>query len=151
MGINRPSTFFFLELYDGFLCVRWLRHQGLYSLSGKTSSGKISKVSRDSGLHFSNRSDISHASVCQVSVRYGNYNIKSSGFETSRNLVERRLTAEWMKAQYEFCQEISCVCLSAKIRYHDNLFLKAFQTQWKTGRRQAVSLTPKTYNTAGCR
>ena len=158
MAINESSNLC-LELDDGFICVRWRRHLALYSLSGKDFYGKISKVSkpRDSGLLFSSCSDILQASqqrcwdVCKISERFDNYNIKYRGFETSRNLVGSRLTAEWIKAQYEFCHEISCVCLSEKIRYQDNPFLEAFKTQWKAGRRQAVCLIPKTNNTTGCR
>ena len=55
---------------------------------------------QDSGLDFSNRSEIWQASrqrccrgACQISERYDNYNIQSRGFETSQDLAVRRLTA----------------------------------------------------------
>ena len=74
-----------------------MQRLGLYSLSGKTSYCKISKVSksRDSSLDFSNSSEIWQApdSACQVSERCDDYNTQSRGFETSRDLAVRRLTA----------------------------------------------------------
>ena len=63
------------------------------------SSREVSKP-RDSGLDFSNRSQIWQAprqqrcrDACQISERYDHYNIQSRGFETSRDLAVRRLTA----------------------------------------------------------
>ena len=35
---------------------------------------------------------------CQISERYNHYNIQSRGFETSRDLAVRRLTAQWIEA-----------------------------------------------------
>ena len=53
--------------------------QGLYTLSGKTSYREISKP-RDSGLDFSNRSEIWQAprqqrcrDACQISERYDHF------------------------------------------------------------------------------
>ena len=63
-------------------------------------SREVSKP-RDSGLNFSNRSEIWQASrqqgcrdACQISERYNQYNNQSRGFETSAFPV-RRLTAWW--------------------------------------------------------
>ena len=62
-------------------------------------SREVSKP-RDSGLNFSNRSEIwqvprQHCcrGACQISELYDHCNIQSRGFETSRDLVVRRLTA----------------------------------------------------------
>ena len=101
---------------------------GLYALSGKTSYHKISFLiskSRDSRLNFSNRSEIwqvcrqqrcRHASQIadtNLKLRYNHYNIQSRGFEPSRDLAVRRLTASWMEAQVD-TQRI-CVMLKAMI------------------------------------
>ena len=68
---------------------------GLYSLSGKTSYRKISW-----SLEAANRSEIWQVprqrccrGACQISERYDHCNIQSRGFETSRDLTVRRLTA----------------------------------------------------------
>ena len=62
-------------------------------------SREVSKP-RDSGLNFSNRSEIWQVprqrccrGACQISERYDHCNIQSRGFETSRDLAVRRLTA----------------------------------------------------------
>ena len=62
-------------------------------------SREVSKP-RDSGLDFSNRFEIWQAprqqrcqDAWQISERYGYYNTQSRGFETSRDLAVRRLTA----------------------------------------------------------
>ena len=62
-------------------------------------SRKVSK-SRDSGLDSSNRSEIWKAprqqrcrGACQLTERCDNCNTQSRGFETSRDLAVRRLTA----------------------------------------------------------
>ena len=54
-------------------------------------SREVSKP-RDSCLDFSNRSEIWKPSR-QISERYDHYNTQSRGFETSRDLAVRRLTA----------------------------------------------------------
>ena len=67
--------------------------EGLHSLSGRTSyhntSGEVSKP-RDSGLNYSNQSEIWQAprqqrDACQSSGRCNNYHIQSQGFETSQD------------------------------------------------------------------
>ena len=73
--------------------------RGLYS-RGRTSL-RFREVSKpqDSGLDFSNRSEICQApwqqhfrAACQISERYDGYNIQSRGFETSLDhTVKRRL------------------------------------------------------------
>ena len=79
--------------------------EGLHSLSSKTSYRKSeASKPRDSGLDFSNCSEIWHApqqqccrDVCQISERYDHYNIQSHGFrhftkscsKTSHHLVNR--------------------------------------------------------------
>ena len=62
-------------------------------------SREVSKP-RDSGLDFSNRFEISQAhrqqrcrDACQISEHCGYYNPQFRGFETSRDLAGRRLTA----------------------------------------------------------
>ena len=64
-----------------------------------TRSREVSKP-RDSCLDFSNRSEIWQPSrqqccrdACQISERYDHINTQSHGFETSRDLTVRRLTA----------------------------------------------------------
>ena len=79
----------------------------LYSISGRTSCHKISRnlEAGDSCFDLSNCSEIWQAprqqrcrDVCQISERYDNYNIQSHGFETSRDLAVKRLTAQWIEA-----------------------------------------------------
>ena len=80
------------------ICLKMTTKTGLldfHSLSGWTS---YPKISWDSGVDFSNRSEIWQAprqqrrrDACQIAERYGNYNIQSCGFEASRDLVPRRL------------------------------------------------------------
>ena len=72
---------------------------GLSNTSGKTSYRKISKP-RDSGLDFFNRSEMWQAprqqrcrDACQISLRYKPYYTQYRGFEKSRDLAVRRLTA----------------------------------------------------------
>ena len=72
-------------------------HQAVRRLTAR--SREVSKP-RDSGLNFSNRSEIWQVprqrccrGACQISERYDNCNIQSRGFETSRDLAVRRLTA----------------------------------------------------------
>ena len=62
-------------------------------------------MTRELGLAFSNRSDIWQAprqqccrDACQHSERYDDYDLLSRGFETSRDLAVRRLTAQWIEA-----------------------------------------------------
>ena len=72
---------------------------GLYSLSDKTSYRKISWSLEAARFGFGlfqwlwNIRGISAAAVCQISERYDHYNTQSRGFETSRDLAVRRLTA----------------------------------------------------------
>ena len=68
-----------------------------------TRSRDISKA-RDSELDFSNRSEIWGASrqqrcrdACQISEQYDPDNIQSCGFETSQDLVVKRLAAQWIE------------------------------------------------------
>ena len=80
------------------ICLKMTTKTGLlgyHSLSGWTS---YRKISWDSGVDFSNRSEIWQAprqqrrrDACQIAEWYGNYNIQSCGFEASRDLVPRRL------------------------------------------------------------
>ena len=81
--------------------------QGLYSLNGKTSYGKISwslKL-KDLGFNISNNADISRhisSSAAEMPVKfqwYNHHNIQSRSFETSRDLAVRSLTAKWIVAQ----------------------------------------------------
>ena len=72
-------------------------HQAVRRLTAR--SREVSKP-RDSGLNFSNRSEIWQVprqrycrGACQISERYDHCNIRSCGFETSRDLAVRRLTA----------------------------------------------------------
>ena len=65
---------------------------------------EVSK-SRDSGLNLSNRSEIWQAprqqgcwDACQISERYDNDNIRSSGLETSRDPAVRRPSTLWTDA-----------------------------------------------------
>ena len=74
---------------------------GLYSLSRKTSYRKISwslEVARFGFRLFQLLWNLTDA--CQISVRNDHYNTQSRGFETSRDLAVRRLTAMWIEAQY---------------------------------------------------
>ena len=92
-----------LEALDGEIINRlWKGAQCLYSLSGRTSYRKISPSSKpqDSGLNFSSRSEMwqTHRQqgcrdACQISGRIDHYSIQSHGFETSRDLMGRRLSA----------------------------------------------------------
>ena len=68
----------------------WLHHQSLHSLSERTSYRKISwgleatRCFNDGiGLKF----------ACQISERSEKSKLESRGFETSRDLAVRRLTA----------------------------------------------------------
>ena len=73
--------------------------QGLYSLiSNNIRSHEVLKP-RDLGLNFSNQFEIWQApwqqgcwDACEISERY-DHNIQSHGFETSRDLAVRYLTA----------------------------------------------------------
>ena len=78
---------------------RW-NLQSPWNHSGTVRSRQVSK-SRDSGLDFSNRPKIWQAfrqrccrDARQISVRYDHHNVQSRGFETSRDLVVRRLTPQ---------------------------------------------------------
>ena len=95
----------FSSLYSSWLLqLHWgNRIQGLYWLSGWTSYRKISwniSEPRDSGLDFSNRSEICQAprDVCQMLEWYDPYNIQSRGFETARDLAVRRSSPLWIEA-----------------------------------------------------
>ena len=74
---------------------------GLYSLSEQTSYHKISwnlEATRFGFRPFSialkfDRHLGSSTAACQISERYDHYNIQSRGFETSRGLVVRSVTA----------------------------------------------------------
>ena len=79
--------------------------RGLYPLSERTFTAKSREVSkpRDSGLDFFNRSEMWQAprqerrrDACQISERNDLYDFQSRDFETSRDLVVRRLTASWI-------------------------------------------------------
>ena len=68
-------------------------------------SRKVSKP-RDSYLELSDRSEIWQAlrqqccrCACQISKRYDNLKYRSRGFETLRDLTERRLFGYWDRAQ----------------------------------------------------
>ena len=74
-------------------------------VSGTARSHKALKP-RHLGWDTSNRSEIwliSRQQHCrdtsQISERYDHYNIRSRGFETSRNLAVRRLVVWWIEAQ----------------------------------------------------
>ena len=78
--------------------------QGLYSLSGKMSYRKISwslEAARFGFKLFQSfwNSAGTSAAACQISERYDHCSIQSRGFETSRDLAVRRLTARWIEAQ----------------------------------------------------
>ena len=75
---------------------RTLRHIYLSASVLIARSREVSKT-RDSGLDFSNRFEISQAprqqrcrDTCQISERYDHYNTQSRGFEPSRDLAVRR-------------------------------------------------------------
>ena len=69
---------------------------GLYSLSGKTSYGKISwslEAARFGFRLFQSLWNLTGTpAACQISERCDYYNTQSRGFETSRDLAVRRLT-----------------------------------------------------------
>ena len=75
---------------------------GLYSLSVRPSYRKISRSFEAARFEFQpiDRSEIWQAprqqrcrDACQISEQYGDFNIQSRGFETSRDFAVRRLTA----------------------------------------------------------
>ena len=71
---------------------------GLYSLSGKTSYRKIPWSLKAARFRFKLFQSLwnwagTPAAACQFSERYDHCNIQSRGFETSRDLAVRRLTA----------------------------------------------------------
>ena len=79
-----------------------VKSQGLYSLSGKTSYRQISWSLEATRLmlQWSYRSEIWQAlqqqrcrGTCQISERLEKFKSESRGFETSRDLAVRRLTA----------------------------------------------------------
>ena len=82
--------------------------QGLYSLSGKTSYRKISCSLEDARFGFKLFQSLWNLAgtsavlpprcPCQISERYDHCNIQSRGFEISRDLAVRRLTAWWIEA-----------------------------------------------------
>ena len=81
---------------------------GLYSLSGKTSYRKISWSIEAARFRFRifqslwNLTGTLAAALrdaCQISERYAHNNIQSRGFQISRDLAVRRLTASWIEAQ----------------------------------------------------
>ena len=91
----------------------------LYSLRARTSYRKISWTfeAMRFGFILPNRSEMWQAprqqccrDACQISQRYDHYNIQSRGFETSRDLVVRRVTAQWKEAKIHFVQ-MFCECL----------------------------------------
>ena len=72
----------------------WNAWASIHKADGRLTarSREVSKP-RDSGLNFSNRSEIwqtprqhRYRDACQISERYDHYNIQSRGFETSRDL-----------------------------------------------------------------
>ena len=80
----------------------WNHPLGLYSLSGRTSYRKISwslEATRFGFRLFQSLWNLTAPrqqccrDACQISKRYDNCNIKSRGFETSRDLAVRHLTA----------------------------------------------------------
>ena len=81
------------------------KNTALYSLSGRTTAvSREALKPRDSGLDFSNRSDIRNigSSAAEMTVKFQSddyHNIPSCGFDTSRNLAVKRLTALWIRAQ----------------------------------------------------
>ena len=92
--LSRPWLHHCNEMHDVF--------QGLYSLNGRTSYRKMLWSLESARCWFRlfqslwNSTGISAAlcrGACQISERCNYYNIQSRGFETSRNLAERRLTA----------------------------------------------------------
>ena len=86
---------------DVIMSCRYRIHLGLYSLSGQTSYQKISwsleirveyfPIALKFNRHLG--SSAAKPNACQTSERYDHYNIQSRGFETSRDLALRRLTA----------------------------------------------------------
>ena len=71
---------------------------GLCSLNGKTSYRKISWSLEAARFEFKLFQSLwnlagTSAAACQISERYDHWNIQSLGFETSRDLAVRRLTA----------------------------------------------------------
>ena len=90
------------ELLCGREYTQSITYQGLYSLSGLTSYHKISRSLEAARFGFKlvlslwNLAGTSAAPLrdaCQISERYDHYNTQSRGFETSRDLAVRRLTA----------------------------------------------------------
>ena len=114
---------------DGYVCMRqWTRQTlvqlpGLHSLNGRLSvrSHEVSKT-RDSGLDFSNRSEIWQTrreqrcrNACQISERYDNNNIQSPGFEASHFFYNRQdLERCWFTSKVKSDKAIghqSAVCI----------------------------------------
>ena len=78
----------------------------IYCLSRITTKTLAVSRPRDSGLEFSNRSEIWQAhwqqccwDACLISERFDHCNIQYHCFETLQDLAVRRLTAWWIEAQ----------------------------------------------------
>ena len=106
--IYHDTYAFFRQASFSRSCKQNSGHQGPVSISEKTSFVRSRKVSkpRDLYLELSGRSEIWQAlrqqccrCACQISKRYDNLKYQSRGFETLRDLTERRLFGYWDGAQ----------------------------------------------------
>ena len=77
-----------IHLADGSLTIRYRE------VSKPRDSGFDFPIALKFDSHLS--SSACRAASCQISERYDHYNIQSHGFEASRDLVVRRLTAYWI-------------------------------------------------------
>ena len=108
----------------GTVSVHYISRASIHYTGGRltTRSREVSKP-RDSGLDCCSRSGIWQAprqqrcrDACQISERFDHYDIKSRGFETSRDLAVRSPSAEWFEAQkysmsHEICTRLCCALL----------------------------------------
>ena len=118
-------------------------------------SREVSKP-RDWDLEFSNRSEIWIAhrqqccrDACQMSGGCDDYNIQSRGFEASRDLAVRRLTAKWIEGQRrlfkqgisKYVRHLGAVSISDKMSYHK---ISTVSRQLGTSNYCTASATPQT-------
>ena len=108
-----------LDGYPAIVCFFTSRTMHIYRAPSQyqkirlsVRSRKVSK-SRDLYLELSDRSEIWQAlrqqccrCACQIAKRYDNSKYRSRGFETVRDLTERRLFGYWDGAQMALCDDL---------------------------------------------